>query len=122
MLWALVANGVILVLVVAATPGFLPFAAPIAALPAVLLALARHPAAFRLVALTLGLLYGVATVVAIFVGGLVFAPAAIALISAAASPALDANPDARRRRYLCYAGLAIGAFVVLGVGLIVHAG
>jgi hypothetical protein len=45
-----------------------------------LLALTRHPAAFRFFALVLGLLYGVATVVAIFVGGLIFAPAAIALI------------------------------------------
>jgi hypothetical protein len=30
-MWALAANGLILVLVVAATPAFLPFAAPIAA-------------------------------------------------------------------------------------------
>ena len=121
-MWALAANGVILVLVVAATPEILPFAAPIAALPAVPLALVRHRAAFRFVALVLGLLYGVAAVVASFVGGLVFAPAAIALLSAAASPALDADPDARRRRYLCYAGSAIAAFVLLGIGLIVHAG
>jgi hypothetical protein len=118
---ALASNGVILVLVVAATPESLPFAAPIAALPAVLLALVRRPAAFRFVALALGLLYGVATVVAISVGGLVFAPAAIALTCAAASPALDADPGARRRRYLCYAGSAIAAFVVLAIGLIVHA-
>ena len=118
---ALVANGLILVLVVAATPEFLPFAAPIAALPAVLLALGRRPAAFRFVALVLGLLYGVTAVVASFVGGLIFAPAAIALICAAASPVLDADPDARRRRYLCYAATAIAAFVLVGVGLIMHA-
>lgn len=118
---ALAANGLILVLVVAATPEFLPFAAPIAALPAVLLALERRPAAFRFVALVLGLLYGVATLVAIFVGGLVFAPAAVALICAAASPTLDVDPDARRRRYLYYAGSAIAAFVLVAIGLIVRA-
>jgi hypothetical protein len=120
-LCALVANGLILVLVVATTPGSLAFAAPIAPAPAVLLALGRRPAAFRFLALVLGLLYGVAAVAAIFVGGMVFAPAAIALICAAASPALDADPDARRRRHLCYLGSAIAAFTLLGAGLIVHA-
>jgi hypothetical protein len=118
---ALAANGLMLVLVGAATPDFLPFAAPVAALPAVLLPLSRYPAAFRFVALVLGMLYGVASVVAIFVGGLVFAPTAIALVAAAASPALDADPDARRRRHLHYAGSAIAVFVLLAIGLVIHA-
>jgi hypothetical protein len=102
---ALAGNGLVVLPILPVWPEPLPLAVPLAAVPAVLFVLLRRPAAF--------------------------ASWHWCLASstpryrdragcAAASPALDADPNARRRRYLGYVGATVATFLILGAILAVY--
>jgi len=80
---ALVTNVLIVVSVADWQPEGVPFAVLLAALPAVLFALERCPAAYRLVAVLLGGAYAVIGLLTWWVGGLVMLPAAVAVLCVA---------------------------------------
>jgi hypothetical protein len=92
-----------------------------AAPPVVLLMLERFPLAFRLLAAVLGVVYGYFSVVALFAGGVLWVPAALALLTAALLPGLAPGAAARRRRRMIYLGAMAGLVLVIAVTLVLLA-
>ncbi|MBE2316056.1 hypothetical protein DVA67_008720 [Solirubrobacter sp. CPCC 204708] len=108
---ALTLNAALVVLVAAegATAGDLAYVLVLGCPPVVLLALRRHPLAFRSLAGGLGLLYALWSVLAFFIGGIVYAPAAALLLWAALLPWM--NPDQRWHRRLWLALAVLSAML-----------